>query len=443
MIARLLFLTLCLVAPLNAFAADRVYNTETAMLDNGMQVVVIPIHRTPAVTHMVWYKAGAGEEPWGQSGIAHFMEHLMFKGSALVPEGEFSKRVQRMGGNDNAFTSWDYTAFFQTVPKEKLIDVMRMESDRMNNLTPKIDSVLSEKQVVIEERRQTTDSDPSTLLNERMRNVLFPNHPYGRPVLGWMPEMQTLKWVNALVFYKKWYAPENAVLVISGDTTLAEALPLANETYGKLPREYPPERARPVSPEQPGDVTVTFAREDVRQPVWARMLRVPSAHQDSKQSLALEVLEDLLGGSTGRLYQTLVVKDKIATTIGVNYSPYAWDDATFSFSGAPAAGVSMDKLASAVDGVLKDAASKGFTDKEVKDSIARLQDEAVYARDSLSGPAMEVGYALATGISLEDAETWPTRLESVTPAQVLAVLKEKILNRKGATGWLLPKDKTP
>lgn len=439
MLKRLIACAFCVLLSYPAAAAEHVYNAQTATLDNGMQIVVIPVHRTPAITHMVWYKAGAGEEPYGTSGIAHFLEHLMFKGTPNIAPGKFSKTIQQMGGNDNAFTSWDFTAYHQTLPKEKLSDVMRMESERMNDLTPKFSDVLSERQVVIEERRQNVDGDPGAMLVERMRNVLFPNHPYGRPVLGWMPEMQALKWIDCLAFYKKWYAPNNAVLVISGDTTLDEVLPLAKATYGQLPREDVPVRKRAVSPKLDGDVTITFAREDVRQPVWEKMIRVPSARENPQVSLQLELLEDLLGGATGRLYQQLVVKDKIATSIGVSYSAYAWDDATWMVYGTPAEGISMDKLATATEAVLKSAAEKGFTAEEVKASITRMQDAAVYARDSLTGPAMNIGYALANDVPLENVETWPSRLESVSATDAANALKTYVLGQSGVTGLLLPK----
>jgi len=440
MIARLLFMAMLLLASWPASAADRVYNAQVARLTNGMIVVVIPAHRTPALTHMVWYKAGAGEEPAGQSGIAHFLEHLMFKGTPNIQPGQFSKIIQRMGGNDNAFTSWDYTAYFQTVPKERLSDVMKMEAERMNNLTPRVSDVFSERQVVIEERNQNLDGDPGALLGERMRNVLFPNHPYGKPILGWGPEMRTLKWVDALAFYKKWYAPDNAVLVISGDTTLAEVLPLAQSIYGALPSENVPSRKRPVSPKLEGDVKVTYAREDVRQPMWQFMFRVPSVRENPKAALTLELLEDLLGGSTGRLYRQLVIKEKLATSVGVAYNPYAWDDGSWGFYAVPADGVSLDKIAAGVDRVMKDVADKGFTDSEIKLSVARLQDAAVYARDSLAGPAMNIGYAMAVGVALEDVETWPARLAALTLNDMNDAVKTYLVGQKGVTGWLLPKE---
>lgn len=438
MTIRIFFTALFLLIAMPAWSADKIYNAQHATLDNGLEIVVIPVHRTPAVTHMIWYKTGSGEELAGVSGVAHFLEHLMFKGTPNVPVGKFTETIQRMGGNDNAFTSYDYTAYHQTVPVKRLGDVMRMEAERMNDLTPKLNDVLAERNVVIEERRQTTDGDPGTMLIERMRNVLFPNHAYGKPVLGWMSEMQKLKWIDVLAFYKKWYAPNNAIVVISGDVTMQEVLPLAQSTYGQLKREVVPARIRTLSPKLEGEVLVRFQRGDVRQPMWERMIRVPSARQNPKDSLSLFMLADLLGGATGRLYQQLVVKDKIATTVDVSYGGYALDDATFILYAAPADGVSMEKLAAAVDKVLAQMVSEGFTSQEVKASVARLQDAVVYALDSLSGPAMGVGYALATGISLDDVETWPSRIETVTPDMARDALKTYVLGQKGVTGWLLP-----
>lgn len=438
MIRPALVLLASLLCLSSAQAADKVYNAQTAELANGMQVVVIPVHRTPALTHMVWYRVGAGDEPWGVSGTAHFLEHLMFKGTLAVSAGKFSETVQRMGGNDNAFTAWDYTAYFQTVPKEKLADVMRMESERMNDLTPKLADVYSEKQVVMEERRQTTESDPGAILSERMRQALFPNHPYGRPIIGWMPEMQALTWVDSLAFYKKWYAPNNAILVISGDTTLAEVLPLAEATYGKLEREDVPMRARPVAPVLDGDVRITLSRPDVRQPEWTYMVRVPSERQNPDASLALSLLVDTLEGATGRLYKKLVVQDKIATGVDIGYDPHAWDDAVLGIYATPADGVSLEAMGTAVKSALAEIAAGGISADELEKSVARLTDESVFARDSLAGPAMTVGYSLASGATLEGIEIWPARLAAVTPGAVTDALSRYVLAPAGVTGWLLP-----
>lgn len=421
----------------------RVYGAEVAYLRNGLTLVVIPNHRIPAVTHMIWYKAGAADEPWGTSGLAHFLEHLMFKGTPTVGDGAFSAIIQRMGGSDNAFTSWDYTAFFQSVPRDHLQDVMAMEADRMNNLTPAFPTILSEKQVVIEERRQTTESEPSAILNEQMSQALFINHPYGRPIIGWMPEMQSLKWVNALQFYKARYAPNNAVVVIAGDVTLAEARSMAEATYGKLKPEVVPKRPRYASPPLKASVRLTYAHSSVRQPAWMRMVRVPSARLNPKTALTLMVLDDVLGGTTGRLYQDLVVKHKLASSIDTSYNPYAIDETRFALYATPADGVSLPELEAGIDVALNDILKQPITDTEVKASVARLQDQAVYARDSLSGPAMTIGYALLTGTSLDFAETWPSALATVSAQQVTAAFEHLVMGVPTVTGLLTPQRDKP
>lgn len=426
-----------------AFAG--VYDAQEAMLDNGMRVVVIPVHRTPAVTHMVWYKNGAADEPYGQSGIAHFLEHLMFKGSSLIKPGEFSRIVKKFGGNDNAFTSWDYTAYFQTVPVSKLENVMRMEADRMATLNPPLDQVASERGVVIEERRQTVENDPASLLDEQLRADLFVNHPYGRPILGWAGEMAQLDWARSKTYYDHWYAPNNAILVISGDTTLAQVLPMAKAIYGTVARKDVPARARPAVPDHNVAKHVVLKSELVQQPGMTRMVRVPSYAGNKQESLALMVLDDILSGATGRLYREIVVNQRLASNIGAGYSSRAIDDGTFTISATPVEKTSLEQLEKAIDETLADIGAKGIGADEIKTAVARMRDAADYTRDSLSGPAMEVGYGLVTGVPLADLENWPALLEQVDEGQVMSVFKKYLLDAPGrrVTGYLLPADPAP
>lgn len=430
--------TCWLVAVPQAFAG--VYDAQEATLDNGMQVVVIPVHRTPAVTHMVWYKNGAADEPYGQSGVAHFLEHLMFKGSLLVKPGEFSRIIKKYGGNDNAFTSWDYTAYFQTVPVAKLEAVMRMEADRMANLNPPLEQVTSERAVVIEERRQTVENDPVSLMDEQLRADLFVNHPYGRPILGWAGEMAQLEWTREKAYYDSWYAPNNAILVISGDTTLEQVLPMAKAIYGSIKRKDVPARMRPAVPDHTVAKHVVLESAAVQQAGFTRMMRVPSYGQNKQESLALTVLDDVLSGATGRLYREIVVTRKLASNIGAGYSPRAIDDGTFTISADPVEGVTLEQLEKAVDETLAAIAANGIGEDEIRTAIGRMQDSADYTRDSLSGPAMEVGYGLVTGVPLADLETWPELLNGVDAKQVQAVLKKYVIDAPGrrVTGYLLP-----
>src|SRR5688572_24669827 len=287
------FLALCfllLVAPAQA----KTFNAQSFMLDNGLQVVVIPNHRAPVVTHMIWYKVGAADEDPGHSGLAHYLEHLLFKGTAKIPPGEFSKKVRTLGGNDNAFTGYDYTAFHESIARQYLPDVMEMEADRMLNTNPPPEHYASEKEVVIEERRQRTENDPRALFGEQMRKTLFGPHPYGKPVVGWMEEITTYEWPDVKKFYERWYAPNNAILVVSGDITAEELKPLAEKFYGPLPRKEIPSRIRPEIPLSQDGAPMVLAHPSIRQPVLQKMWLAPSMRQDRQASLALAVLQDIL-----------------------------------------------------------------------------------------------------------------------------------------------------
>src|ERR1700723_711537 len=221
----------------------------TFTLGNGLQVVVIPDHRTPVVTQMIWYKVGSADETPGKSGLAHFLEHLMFKGTSKHPAGEFSETVLRAGGNENAFTSSDYTGYFQRVPREQLGSMMEFEADRMTGLVLKDENVLPERDVVLEEFNMRVANNPEARLTEQIMAALYLNHPYGRPVIGWRPELEKLNREDALAFYRRFYTPNNAVVVIAGDVTEAEVRPLVEKTYGKVARraEIGP-RMRPQEP---------------------------------------------------------------------------------------------------------------------------------------------------------------------------------------------------
>ena len=430
----------------------KVFGAESFTLDNGMPVVVIPNSRAPVVTHMVWYKVGAADEPPGKSGIAHFLEHLMFKGSqkiggdSLAP-GEFSKTVRSMGGNDNAFTSQDYTAYFQSVPAEHLETVMRMEAGRMNGASPPLEEVISERKVILEERKQRTDNDPRGQFGEQMAAAAFINHPYGTPVIGWKHEMDELSYEDAKAFYDRWYAPNNAILVVSGDVSPGEVFQLAIDIYGQLPRENVPKRNRTRSPQLNSQTTVALEHPAIRQPVAQTLFRVPSANQSKEESLALEVLEDIMsGGAASRLYKSLVVEQKIASSAGLSYRGAAWDDGSVWVYANPVSDQTLDAVQTSLMKELRKLVEDGVSEEELAESKARMQDEAIYASDSLTGPAMIMGYGLATGLTLDDIEYWPYDIEAVTAKQVHEVAK-KYLNpdqpgdHPPVHGFLLPQAK--
>ncbi|MGB0720478.1 MAG: M16 family metallopeptidase, partial [Bdellovibrionales bacterium] len=316
----------------NALAQDKVFNAAETVLENGLRVIVVPNHRAPVVTQMVWYKVGAADEPFGVSGSAHFLEHLLFRGSKVIggddlPPGEFSKIVRGMGGNDNAFTSLDYTAYFQSVPADALEQVMRMEAGRMRGALFSEADIESERNVILEERRQRTDNDPRGRFGEQMIADAFINHPYGKPVIGWLQEMEALSHNDTYSFYQRWYAPNNATLVISGDVEAERVFALAREIYGQVPQQDVPERKRPVSPDFHSKTRVTLEHPIIRQPMFQILYRVPGYRQNREQSLALQLLEEIMsGGQSARLYKSLVAEQKLASGAGMSYRADSWDD---------------------------------------------------------------------------------------------------------------------
>ncbi len=416
-----------------SMAMDKVFNAKSYMLDNGLQIVVVENHRAPVITHMIWYRVGAADEPRGQSGIAHFLEHLMFKGQkhAVLGDleaGEFSKIVRSLGGNDNAFTSQDFTAYFQSISNKHLERVMKMEAGRMRGMFIPQEGFVSEKKVIQEERRQRTDNDPRAQMSEQMREALFPNHPYSIPIIGWMHEIEGLKYQEVMDFYHKYYAPNNAVLIVSGDVSADQVFEIAKRTYGIIERSDMLERSWIKSPPFIAKTAISLEHPTIKEPVFRRSYRVPSANQSKQESLILEVLEDIIGGgSTSRLYKSLVVEQKIATNISLSYNSAAWDDATLSIAVNPASKEKIADVKAAIDNELRKIINDGISVKELSESIMRMQNNAIYARDSLTGPAMIIGYSLITGSSLDDIEHWPQQIESVTIEQIQEVTR-KYLN---------------
>jgi len=433
--------------------ARPLFGAETFTLDNGLRVVVIPDHRTPVVHHMVWYEVGAADEPPGKSGIAHLLEHLMFKGTDDIEPGEFSKIVARHGGRDNAFTSSDYTAYFQTIAAEHLPLVMEMEADRMADLRLADDWVATERDVVIEERLSRTENEPAALLDERLDLALWVTHPYRNPIIGWRHELVELDRADALDFYETWYAPNNAILVISGDTTVEEVRRLAERHYGPIPSGPEIERVRPTEMPPPAAVRLEMEHPRVVQPQWKREYVAPSyattdgrppPGADGEEAAtwkvhALQVLDELMGGgATSRIYRALVVEQKLAAAAGSWYQPRAVDRGTFGFWLTPRPGVDVaeaeDAMLAEIDHLLAD----GVTDAEVESAKTRMRAGVIYMRDSLTTSARVIGAALATGGTLDQVETWPAGIAAVTPEQVMQVAREVLDEGLSATGVLLP-----
>jgi zinc protease len=438
-------IVMALAAPALASADKSADKIADFTLANGLELVVIPDHRAPVVTHMIWYKVGAADETPGKSGLAHFLEHLMFKGTAKHPEGQFSQVVARMGGQENAFTSYDYTAFYQRVPSGKLKTVMSFEADRMNGLQLTDKVVLPERNVILEEQNMRVRNNPRARLGEQIDAALFLNSPYGRPVIGWRPEMEELSRNDAIGFYRRFYAPNNAIVVVAGDVEPQAALDLAKETYGKLPRNgMIPPRHRPQEPKPVAVRSLTMADPRVEQPLMQREYLVPSFHTGKPgQSAALEVLAHILGsGTNSRLYQTLVVDKHVAVGAGAWYESDAIDMSKFSVYGAPRQGVTLPQLETAADAVIAELIAKGVTEKELARSKTKLIADAVYAHDSQASMARWYGEALATGSTVNDVEHWTDRIRAVTADQVKEAARQWLDKRRSVTGYLI-KDTSP
>jgi zinc protease len=426
------------VGPQQAEAA--LFNPETFTLDNGMQVVVVTDRRAPVVSHHVWYKVGSADSPLGKSGLAHFLEHLMFKGTANLAPGEFSEIVARNGGNENAFTGQDYTGYYQTIARDRLELVMEMEADRMTNLVLDDAAVLPERDVVLEERSQRIDNDPGSRLAEQTNAAQFLNHPYRLPVIGWRHEMETYTREDALNFYRTWYAPNNAVLIVAGDIDAGELRPLAERYYGSIPRREVPQRVRVQEPPQQAAREVELIDPRVRQPSWSRSYLAPSYTAGATgYAYPLQVLADILGGtSTSRLYRSLVIDQKLAASAGAYYRGTSLDDATFIVYASPRPGVSLDEIEAAVEAELARLTEQPITEEEVARSTSRLVGEAVYARDSLSKAVRSFGVALATGRTVEDVEAWPARIAAVKAEEVNAAAAQVLRPEGSVTGRLSP-----
>ena len=360
---------LAFCAPASAQDLDqKIFNAESFTLDNGLQVVVIPNHRAPVVTQMVWYKTGAADEPRGKSGIAHFLEHLMFKGSKNLGPGEFSEKVRSLGGNDNAFTSQDYTAYFQSIATDNLETVMEMEAGRMRGLNPPLEEVQSERKVILEERSQRIDNDPNARFAEQANTALFVNHPYGTPVIGWKHEMEHLSWDDARNFYDRWYGPNNAILVVSGDVNATQIRQLAERTYGTLAPVKVPPRDWTSSPPLEAETLVTLHHEAIRQPVVEQSWRVPSTRQNKPDSLALQVLEEIVGnGPTSRLYKSLVINQKLASNASLSYRSDAWSDTSLDLYATPLPGIALESVKNALTNELRALIRNGVTAEELAD----------------------------------------------------------------------------
>lgn len=434
------FIGLGLAAALSWTGQAMADAVSTFTLDNGLEVVVIEDHRAPVVVHMVWYRIGAADESAGHSGIAHFLEHLMFKGTDEVASGDFSAIVEAQGGNDNAFTSHDYTAYFQRVAADRLDLMMKMEADRMRDLRLTEEDVLTERDVILEERGQRTDSDPGALLSEQMSAAQFLNHSYGVPIIGWRHEIAALSRQDALDFYQANYAPNNAILVVAGDVTPDDVLELAKTYYGPLvPSDRIIPRDRPSEPPQLTERRMVFADERVSEPYMIRTYLAPERNAgDQSEAAALTMLAELLGGSgtTSVFARALQFETQTAVWASAFYNGTSVDPDTFGVVIMPAPGISIADAEAALDGVIAKFLKDGVNPDDFARIKAQVRASEIYARDDAQALAREYGEALAIGLTVQDVQDWPAALQAVTPEDVMAAAHNVLDRKQAVTGWL-------
>ncbi len=421
-------------------ASAGLFDARMFQLSNGMQVVLIPDHRAPVVTHMLWYRVGSADEPPGKSGLAHFFEHLMFKGTPNHPGDAYARLIDGAGGGLNAFTSYDYTAYYATVGTESLELVMTLEADRMMNLTLSEEKVRVEREVIVEERRLRIDTDPEALLHEQVMATLFLNHRYGMPVIGWLHEIRSWTLDDALAFYRRWYHPSNAILVVAGDVVLDRLQTLAEQHYGVLPPAQPSVRKRPVEPEHIAARRVAMRDARIKRPLWIRLYLAPAYGTAQKhRTSAVEVLAELLGGGpSSLLYRRLVRTLGLAAEISVAYSPAAIDQTTLTIVAVPAPGVSTSDLEQAIDREVRRIRDGMIDEAEVQRVQQKLRAHAIRLRDGTLPAAQMVGAALSTGATLDEIDTWPARIGAVTAADVRAEATALLRDEASVTGVLMP-----
>lgn len=426
--------------PFASHAAD----ITTHRLDNGMEIVVLEDHRAPVVVHMVWYKVGSADEPEGKSGIAHFLEHLMFKATDELASGELSRTVAANGGSDNAFTSYDYTGYFQRIAADRLALVMDMEASRMDGLQLVPEDIPTERSVVIEERNQRTENNPGALFGEQRRASQFLSHPYGTPIIGWKHEAHALAQEDAEAFYAAHYGPNNAVLVVAGDVVPEDVIALAEEHYGVIPAN-PAIKPRDRVDEPPQLAERRLIMEDLRvaQPYVVRTYLAPERDAgDQREAAALTMLAEILGGSgaTSVLGRKLQFEDPVSIYTSAFYSGLSLDETTFGLAIMPAEGVTLQEAEDALDRAVGEFLDEGV-DKDQLDRI-RMQIRAsqVYAADSVSSAARRYGAALTSGLTVEDVAAWPGILQEVTGEEIIAAGRAVFQRNNAVTGWLRAPD---
>lgn len=427
---------------ITSLVAVPVYAAETTSftLENGLDVVVIEDHRAPVVVQTLWYRVGAADERPGKSGIAHFLEHLMFKGTDDLEPGEFSSVVAKNGGSDNAFTSWDYTGYYQRVAADRLELMMRMEADRMRDLQLTEADIGTERDVILEERNQRVENDPGSLFSEQRNAALYLNHPYGIPIIGWRQEVAGLGLEDAMAFYRKNYAPNNAILIVAGDVYPDDVRALAEKYYGPLkPTPGLTERVRPAEPPQLAERRLLFEDPRVSEPYVIRNYLAPERDPGAQEeAAALVLLADLLGGNsaTSVLGQKLQFQEQKAIYTSAFYQSLGYDDTSFGLVIVPVPGLSLQEAEAAMDRAIAEFMEEGIDSEQFRRIKMQMRASQIYAEDSVEGIARRYGAALTSGLTLQDVEAWPGILQAVTEEDVMAAARRVFNRKQSVTGWL-------
>lgn len=418
---------------------------ERFTLRNGMQVLVMPNDRVPAVTHILFVKAGGADDPYGKSGLAHFLEHLLFIGTKNFPEGAYDRAISRVGGEQNAYTTRDYTAYYATVPKQELKHVMAMEADRMLNLQITDSYAKRELDVITEERNTRVENNAADLLAEQIDALTFFNHPYGRPLIGWAEDMQTFTAADATNFFKRYYRASNMLLVVAGDVKPADVRRMALDYYGPLPAGLAPKRQWPQEP--PLRMQRRGAMEDdkAREPRLVRQYSAPSINVSAtEQAMPLSLVAQYLGGSsTGLLYRKLVVEQKLATALQAYYDPLAVGPSIFRIWAVPAAGVSLKTLEAALDAVLEDALGNLPAEADVARAKTQLKASVIFAQDGLEPLAHLMGELVMDGKDEQYFYGWADAVDAVRPTDMLEAMQRVLDPTRRVTGTLVPAGMNP
>ncbi|MCI5050454.1 MAG: insulinase family protein [Rickettsiales bacterium] len=425
--------------------SEKSLHIENFYLKNGMRVIFVPNHRVPAISHILWLKIGAADDPVGKSGLAHYLEHLMFKGTPRVPEGEYSKRIEALGGEHNAFTGADFTGYYVNIAKEHLETVMKLESDRFQNLAPSEEMYQKERAVILEERKLRVDNRPGALLSEQVQATLLQHHPYRIPIIGWAHEMEALTLKDAMAFYREHYHAGNMVLVVSGDVGRAKLQKLAERYYGSMPQRAATRKPWLKEPPHRGHKRISMRDGKVKQPVWSRHYIAPSLkYGKTEHAIPLMLLEHWLGGGkTSLLYQHLVEKMKLASSASASYSVLSIGPSRLAIRVTPNPGVSMQTIERAVNDVLVQVTSKAIDEERLERTKTLLKADAIYAREGLQPMAHLAGYLASMDVELKYLKNWESFIESVTSDQILKAAKAVIRPESSVTATLLPKEQAP